>query len=338
MKLIDTENIQNNNFDYKKHIVSSSEINNYIDKYHKGDIKKGFGIGVEWVDKLIVAKENEFYAVVGKKGDGKTTIQKAWFLMWSIVNGVKWVCAFKENMDWSTKVGLLSQLLGDFENKVAKENPVLHKKASDWIDEHFIFIDVESIKEATEVCKGLINDGEKIHALILDPSNSFDSGFSETGNDYYDGRKTGKALLNFTKEYLTVHVSQHPTMSAQRREGDVFSYDAEMGAIFNKASFTYNINRTRGTSENRIGIENVRNKLTGGGETHPEYPLILHWSPTKIDLRHENNEIKDVIKFLKMRHNPLNEYFDQGEHQPPKITGVSVEEAFGTDEEDFTPF
>lgn len=326
MELIDLSNLKEKSFDYKKHVVNSSDINEYIDKFHNGNIKKGYGLGISWIDKYFVAKEYEFYAVVGKKGDGKTTIQQFWFLAWSIANDLKWAVCFKENMDWSVKVNMLNLLLGEKESVVKKNNPILYERASKWVDDHFIFLDVDSMHEAVETVRCLIDEGFNIHGLVLDPVNSFDSGFSESGNEFSDGKKAGKELLNFSKKTCSVHISQHPTMAGQRQEGDVSSNQAEGGWFFNKASFTYNINRTRGTSENRMQIENVRNKLTGGGETHPEQPLVVNWSPYKVEIVCGSNVIHDIISFLKKRHNPFNisDVFNSDKEQ----YNASIDEAF----------
>ena len=332
MEEIKIENLKDDTFDYKKHIVNKKELNNYIDKFHKGEIKKGYGLGIDWIDKYFVAKEYEFYAVVGKKGDGKTTIQQVMFLLWSIVNGLHWVVCFKENMNWSVKVNLLTTLLGKRESYVAKENPLLYQKASDWIDKHFTFLEIDSLEEGLKVGEAMIEDNINVHAIVFDPANSFDYGFSETGNEFTDGKKSAKELLRYSKKISSVHISQHPTMSGQRKEGDVTSAEAEGGWFFNKASFTYNINRTRGTSENRIQIENVRNKLTGGGETHPEEPLIVHWSPSKIDFTCGYDSINDIVYYLRKKHNPLNEVFELQENKEHLPT-MAVSDAFGTDEE-----
>lgn len=317
--------------DYKKFIVSPDVINKNIDNFHSGLIKTGYGTGISVLDDYLVAKENEFFAVVGKKGDGKTTILQVQFLMWSIANGLIWVVAFKENIDWAVKVALLNLLLGDNEREVKNNNPDLHLKASEWIDKHFIFACIDSMKEGADLCRGLINDGVNVHALVLDPANSFYSGWHDTGNEFSDGKKTALELLNFTKNVCSLHLSQHPTMSGQRQEADVTSNQAEGGWFFNKASLTYNLNRTRGTNATRLSVENVRNKFTGGDETHPDNPVEITWSKYKIDLECNGRIEEDVIGFLTQRYNPLNQVFKDSKPLP----NPSVEEAFGNDE---TPF
>lgn len=338
MEEFNIKELNNNTFNYKKHIVDKRELNKYIEKYHKGEIKKGYGIGVDWFDKYFVAKENEFYAVVGKKGDGKTTIQQILFLMLSIVNNLHWVVCFKENMNWSVKVNLLNNLLGQKESYIAKTNPILYKKASDWIDEHFTFLEIDSLEEGLKVGEHMIKDGIKVHAIVFDPANSFDYGFNETGNDFSDGKKSAKELLKYSLNNSSVHISQHPTMSGQRKEGDITSAEAEGGWFFNKASFTYNINRTRGTDDSRIQIENVRNKLTGGGETHFENPLVMHWSPGKIGISCGHNRIDDIIQYLKKKHNPLKEAFSEFKEDKKDLPTVSINEAFEVNTGDGVPF
>ena len=316
--------------DYKKYITSPEDINKSINDFHSGSIKTGYGTGIGILDDYLVAKENEFIAVVGKKGDGKTTILQVFFLMWSIANDLIWVVAFKENMDWAVKISLLNLILGDNEKLVKKQNPLLHSLASEWIDKHFIFANIDSMKQGTELCKGLISDGVKVHALVLDPANSFYSGWHDTGNEFGDGKKTALELLNFTKEVCSVHISQHPTMSGQRQEAPVTSNQAEGGWFFNKASFTYNLNRERGTNLTMMGVENVRNKFTGGGETHPDNPVKIHWSKYSIDIECGNDKVYDVINVLKNKYNPLGQEFNKNEIQGSKDMYLAdPKDAFG---------
>lgn len=253
--------------------------------------------------------------------------------MWSIANGLKWCVCFKENKDWGTKLNLLDLLLGARNSEVKKSDPLLYEKASVWIDEHFTFLNIDDMKTGTEVCKALIENGKQVHALVLDPANSFFSGWFDTGNEFSDGRKTAINLLHFTETVCSIHLSQHPTMAGQRKEGIVTSKEAEGGWYFNKASFTYNANRERGTNVTMIGVENVRNKFTGGGVTHPDTPLMIHWSPYKIDVECNGEKEEDVIQLLRMRHNPLNELFSEFQEEKPQIPMINPEDAFGTDED-----
>ncbi len=295
-------------FDYKKHIVSNDEINKEVEDIVLGKIKKGFGIGFPVLDNHIVAKSNEFFALVGKKGRGKTTIQQILQLMWSIVNNLIWVVAYQENDDSDSKLNYLGYLLCDNPKSVKRNNPELYYKAMNWLDKYFIFINVRSIKTATDVVKGLKKDGVNVHGLVIDPVNSFRNGWSDTGNKYMDGEIAATELLFFSKEVCSIHLSQHPNMAGQRSNEDINSFHAEGGWFLNKASFTYAINRDNGSNENRISVDNVRKKRTGGGETSSDNPIKLHFSPSKIDLEIEGSHyVENVILELKKKHNPLGE-------------------------------
>mgnify|MGYP003647554991 FL=1 len=297
-----------NDFNYKNHIVNSSVINSDLDDFITGKIPQGFKCGFEVLDDHFQCKKNEFYILTGKKGRGKTTINQAIQIMYSISNDLIWVVAFQENSSWSMKLNYMNYLLGSYATDVKRNDLRRYNLASDWIDKHFIFIKVEDIKTATEVTKGLINDGVDVHALLLDPINSFKNGWQDTGNGYADGVVAGLEILNFSKEFCSVHISQHPNMSGQRQEGAVTSYQAEGGWFLNKASFTYVLHREHGSSDNQLIVENVRNKHTGGSETEADNPVIIEWSAISINIRKAmgfDTEL-NCIQQLVRKFNPLN--------------------------------
>ena len=76
-----------------------------------------------------------------------------------------------------------------------------------WVDKHFIFLQVETIKEALETTKYLIEEKQiDVHAVFLDPINSFDSGYYNSGNSYQDMVDTSKKILRHSKDVCSVHV------------------------------------------------------------------------------------------------------------------------------------
>ena len=320
--------------DYSKFLVDNKDVNNDLNDFVDGRIEHGYTLGISCFDEYYVAKKFEFYGIVGKKGRGKTTINQAIQVAHSVANDLIWVVAFQENSAWSMKLNYLNYLLCDFAKDVKKNNYPVYKKALKWVEEHFIFLKVETIKEALETTQYLIEEKDiDVHAVFLDPINSFDSGYYNSGNSYQDMVDTSKKILRHSKDVCSVHVSQHPTMSGQRQEEDVNSFQAEGGAILNKASFTYAINRDSGSSNNRISVDNVRNRHTGGNETSADNPVILNWSPTKIGLGNLIEGVKEqnIIHELKKIYNPLNEDF--GEKEPETLPTIDVQEAFGNVED-----
>ena len=331
-----------NDFDYKKYIIKSEDINKDVEDFVTGRIPHGFSCGISDLDNHFLCKKNEFYLMTGKKGDGKTTIHQCLEIMYSIVNNLIWVVAFQENSEWSVKLNYMGYLLGRFPKDVYKEDRELYNKASKWVDKHFYFIEVEDIKTATEVTKSIIHSGVDVHGLVIDPVNSFSFGWDDTGNDHTDGKVAGRKMLNFTKKYCSIHASQHPIMSVQRSKEDVTSYSGEGGHYLNKASFTYYINR-RGKNENEFSVDNVRNKHTGGNTTEMENPLVIYWHPTTIDVGYRMSSKKedDVILQIKKKYNPLNEIFKikpefQEDEKP--VPNTSPRDAFDTDDTDDMPF
>lgn len=293
-----------------EYLVSQDDLNNELESFFDGDLKKGLGLSIKEIDRFLLLKENEFYLSTGKKGRGKTTICQIIYLAWAIVHKKKFVVCFKENHDWSTKLNLLTMLLGESAKKVKKENILLYEKARLFIEEYFYFINVNDFKTATLVTKGLIKKGIDVHTLILDPANAFRNGFLDTGNNYTDGEVAGMELQNFSKNVCSVHLSQHPNMFAQRSSEDVVSSNGEGGWFFNKASLTYCVNRDENSNRNRITVDNVRNKHTGGGVTSSNAPIIISWWPNRIDLELDGVIHENVIQFLRKKYNPLNEIFN----------------------------
>lgn len=322
------EDILKDDTDYSKFIVNPNLINNTVQQYYDGAIHTGYKIGVKHFDNHFVCKEKSLYALTGKKGKGKTTINKIIQLMQSIVNDLVWVVAFQENSDWGNKIEYLQYFLGGFSKEVIKDNPELHKKASEWIDKHFIFLDVEDIETALKVTEHLINTGTKVHAVLLDPVNSFESGFKDTGNSFSDTVFTAKKVMRWAHKNISVYVSQHPTIRAQREKDSITPFDAEFGAWNNKADFTWTINRADDTSENEIGIWNVREKLTGGEPTSADDPLLIEWFPTKINIKQGGEIYENTIQYLLRKHNPINVEYDYLPETKEILPTVSLDDAF----------
>jgi len=323
------ESITDNLIDYEKFIVNPKSINDIVKKFHNGELKKGFKIGIPCFDQHFVCKENELYALTGAKGGGKTTINQAIQIMQSIVNDLVWVCAFQENSDWSQKVNYLNYFFGVKSREIEQNKPEFYKLASDWIDKHFIFLDVETIKEALETTEYLVKKGVNVHALVLDPVNSFKSGFNDTGSGYNDGVETSRQVLRWVKKNCTVYISQHPNMFSQRnKDKKTTSSDAEGGWWLNKADFTWVVHREKDTNLNSIIVEDVRNKHTGGNRTSEDNQLIINWQTTTIDIIRGDEIHKNVIQHLVRKHKPIDyefEYLEEAKEILPKIT---VKDAF----------
>ena len=339
----DRENISKEftDFDYKKHIVNPSEIDSTIQDYYSGKLKRGYGIGIPCFDKHFVCKEKSLYALTGRKGKGKTTVYKWLLLMQSIVNDLIWVVAFQENSEWGIKVDLIQYLLNDYAKDIEKHKPELYAKASKWIDKHFIFLDVETIEDAIKVTECLITkENINVHAILLDPINSFEFGYKDTGNTYQDGVYSSKKILRWCKKNISVHVSQHPNLTAGRnKEKEIVPIDAEFGFWNNKAHFTWCINRQQDSDENIISVWNVREKLTGGEPTNSNEPLIIEWFPTKINIKQGSEVYENVIQYLVRKHNPLNYDFEPLPelNELNTLPNIEPKDAFDDDDDD-VPF
>ena len=159
------------------------------------------------------------------------------------------------------------------------------------------------------------------------------NGWQDTGNAYADGKILGIKILNFSKKHCSVHVSQHPTMSAQRSSEDVTSYDGEGGWLLNKASFTWYLNQKE-DNENELVIDNVRNKHTGGDTTKKDNPLVIKWYPDKIDIYMKVNYSQDldaIGEAIKL-YNPLDTELKEFKDEKKQLPTISASDAFGEEE------
>ena len=335
MELVDIkEDDEKNGFNYKNFILEKEKLNLKLNGYIDGTIKKGLGINLPLLDNVIVCKTNEMLACVGKKGRGKTTIQEILFLMWAMVHNVNFVLCLQENDAALEKKNILGYLLGENPKDVKNKDKKLYDKAVEWLDKRIIYLtDIDSFKDATKVVESIIMEGKPIQALFCDPVNTIDSGWFDTGNSFKDDKKTAKKLLKFSQKVCSLFLSQHPTMAGQRSDEDVNSYSAEGGHYLNKSDLTWAINRDNGSNINRISVDNVRNKYTGGGVTHKDTPLLLHWHPYKIGLEHEGVIEDNVIQKIRRKYNPLNEVFTEVFEEEKEIITVSPDDAFGKDED-----
>lgn len=280
-----------------------------LEKFYDGNIELGVKTGFNFWDKHFQWKKNEFYSFTAPKGRGKTLLVTALQVIASICADWKWIIAAQENSVEDYKENLFRYLIHDDVNTVRKADPKKYMRVRRYINDHFIFIDVDTIEQALITAKyiGDNDDKESTYALFLDPINSFMAGYGYKGQVSYDnGAEIAKKLLDFSLTEFTVVITQHTIISKQRENnGVVSSVHAEGGWYLNKASYTCTINREQGSNESVFNIDNVRNRKTGGKETKLSNSFILEWSPYDINIRMEelgSDSQTNVLKNLQQKH------------------------------------
>ena len=163
-----------NEIEVENLIYTSEEINDTLLDFLEGRIEMGMTTGVSALDNHFSYKKNEFYLLTGNKGSGKTSINQAIQLMGSLANDIKWVVAFQENSAWSMKLNFMNYILGKWAKDVLKDNPNKYYAVQEWVDEHFIFLKVNTINDLIKATKVLIEDkGIDVFGVLADPINSF---------------------------------------------------------------------------------------------------------------------------------------------------------------------
>lgn len=296
--------------DAEKHVVSSAKINRETRDFLEGKTETGMISGIPILDKHFPFKKKEFYLLTGSKGYGKSTIHQALQLVGSISNDLKFMCSFKENSDWTMDLNIMNYLVGGWSSDFLKDNPKKYAAIEAWVNDHFFYVDVDTIEELLSTATAYIEDkGIDLFAVLADPINSYS--IKGTKNSYDIGTNNANDLLRFSMKYATVMISQHPNLSAQRGGDVVSSSDGQGGQYYSKSSMAYVIHRERGTNRNELHIENVRTKATGGDATEPENPIIIEWTPSKINVCYNDgtDRVNDIFKFLIEKHKPFDSYY-----------------------------
>ena len=326
-------------FDYKKHIVNNKVINDEMLLYVQGKMPRGYKTGIQIIDDVIVMKPKEMFACTGKKGRGKTTIQQILFLMWAMANDLHCVLSLQENKFSLSKKDLLGYCLGENPRDVYNRDVNLYNNVLYWLDNHFTFIEVSQLSQAYKVVESMINDNIKVDLLFCDPVNSFE----DVGINPASDKNKAIESKNFAHKICSLFISQHPTISGQRSDEDVNSYSAEGGAFLNKADFTWAINRNNNENINRIGVDNIRNKYTGGNTTHKEAPLLIEWGKYNINAMHMGATELDIIQQVRRMYNPFKEVFSEQNNwieEKKELPTITPSDAFGEPEDnnDDLPF
>ena len=275
---------------------------NKLNDFYDGKIELGVRTGIEFLDRHFMWKKNEFYGWSSPKGRGKSILSLTLSLFPAIISDWKFIVASQENMIEDIKEILFNAYVGNEYKQMRNIESLKEttREAIDFIEKHYVFLNdnVNTVEESLVTAKHIVNnDLESDYVLILDPINTFMSGFDYGHKqiEYSNGAEIAKRVLDFSKETCTVFMTQHTIMSKQRESGGVIrSADAEGGWWLNKMSFTMTSNREQGSSDNIIQIDNVRNTKTGGSETKPDEPLVFEWSKTALHISLKDTVLKQM--------------------------------------------
>jgi hypothetical protein len=308
-------------------LVKNQDDEEYIRKYRAGLIPIGLPFGYDDMDKYLLLKEGEFYALLSHAHTGKTALTFWLIFLSSYKYDWGWVVYTGENRTASVKMRMVEHYVG---KKIKDCSEFEFQESLKWVNERMYFINNDTMHSYDDLLKYAekVSKFHSIKGMFIDPINAL----KVKGNSQYDNdMEMYTDMLLFTKRTnISIFVALH-TRSQSQRERDKdgnqlipWPADADGGAVlYNKADIFLTMNRniqdplTWMVTE--IYVNKMRNKDTGGNTT-PRGQMIklkmrdgieftdeYDWLPIKRSGREEpkikyvpqtEEEIKNNINFI----------------------------------------
>lgn len=262
-------------------LVKNEVDEEYIRRYRAGLIPMGLPFGYDDMDKYLLLKEGEFYALLSHAHTGKTALTFWLIFLSSFKYDWGWVVYTGENRTSSVKMKMIEHYIG---KKIKDCSEAEFQEALKWVNERMFFINNDTMYSYDDLLKYTekVSKFHSIKGLFIDPINAL----KVKGNNKYDhDMEMYTDMLLFTKRTnISVFVALH-TRSQSQRERDKdgnqlipFPADADGGAVlFNKVDIFLTMNRNIQDPQTwmitEIYVNKMRNKDTGG-DTTPRGQMI----------------------------------------------------------------
>jgi len=189
-------------------LEDKTNITDYLQSYHNGDIKKGLGIGIPEIDDYALFKKGDFNIINGLDNVGKTSLLLWWFLCLSTKHNLKWCIYSGEN-----KAGQLMRQLIQFYTGTRLSDMTLAEvfryeiEISNW----FTFVDNTNFYKSKDLFK-LFREGD-YNGVLIDPFTGLDRPFTHEGN--YDFLNESRQFCNSSG--IALYVNTHVVSAAARK-------------------------------------------------------------------------------------------------------------------------
>jgi hypothetical protein len=256
-------------------LVSNQNDEEYIRRYRAGLIPMGLPFGYTDMDKYLLLKEGEFYALLSHAHTGKTALTFWLIFLSSYKYDWGWVVYTGENRTSSVKMRMIEHYVG---KKIRDCSEFQFQEALKWVNERMYFINNDTMHSYDDLLKYAekVSKFHSVKGMFIDPINAL----KVKGNSKYDNdMEMYTDMLLFTKRTnISIFVALH-TRSQSQRERDKdgnqlipWPADADGGAVlYNKADIFLTMNRNIQDPDTwmitEIYVNKMRNKDTGGNTT-----------------------------------------------------------------------
>ena len=276
-------------------LVKNQDDEEYIRRYRAGLIPIGLPFGYDDMDKYLLLKEGEFYAILSHAHTGKTALTFWLIFLSSYKYDWGWVVYTGENRTASVKMRMVEHYVG---KKIKDCSEFEFQEALKWVNERMYFINNDSMHSYDDLLKYAekVSKFHSIKGMFIDPINAL----KVKGNSKYDNdMEMYTDMLLFTKRTnISIFVALH-TRSQSQRERDKdgnqlipWPADADGGSVlYNKVDIFLTMNRNIQDPQTwmitEIYVNKMRNKDTGGNTT-PRGQMIKLVMKDAVEFTDEN--------------------------------------------------
>ena len=183
----------------------------WLDKYRDGEIERGLGLNVPWIDDHLSYKQGNFNVFAGHANVGKTYWILWYYMLLAVRYNLKFIIYSSENIK-----GVLELYLVEFYCSQKFEDVDLkdYKIAREFIKEHFDFVETDRLYQLPELMEIFANSDA--NCCLIDPHNSLEVPTGVNRHDY--DYKMASAIRLFCQDTeKSLNLSAHGVTEALRR-------------------------------------------------------------------------------------------------------------------------
>ncbi|MDR2144924.1 MAG: PriCT-2 domain-containing protein [Tannerella sp.] len=250
-------------------IFSKAQVRENALQMYQNGLPKGFGIGLDEVDRIIRWETGRLSVITGVPNFGKSEFLDFMLVRLNRLYGWKTLFFSPENYP----IGYhLQKLVSKTSGKPFDRNRLNideFNRSLDHIADNFFFLNYEAVETLDDIleCAEQLIQEEKIKVLVIDPYNRLEHqrASNQTETEYIS--KLLDRLSNFAKRFdILIHLVAHPRKMS--KNDGVFEvpnyYDINGSANFaNKADYCLTVHRDKAAAITEIHVEKVKFKNLG---------------------------------------------------------------------------
>lgn len=269
-------------------ILEPGHSTEYLEKYKKGEITKGLGLGCS-LDDYLRFKRSQVNIVLGHDNVGKSFFLFWYFLALHSQHGLRFLIWAGENRSGQIMRDLIQFYTGTRLSNLTMHEVNIYRA---YLENAFGFVDNTQLYKPDQLLKIFAEQGQSYDGFLIDPFTGLDREFTHGAN--YD-------FMNKTREFVnkynkTLYICTHPVTQSGRSIGiypeghhwfghvkPPLKDHVEGGKPFtNRVDDMIVIHRLVKHEEMKyktmVNVEKVKDQETGGKQTQLDFPLLFDFN------------------------------------------------------------